>query len=174
MFCYVYHIILLVLLVSLARLKIEEIGLTGDIRMIKQAKNTTLFIHPIRVYYDNTDAGGVVYYANYLVFMERTRTEWLRNLGLEQDTLRRQDNTLLMVRSVTIDYKKPVLFNQQIYVTMDILDKGKTYFNCYQQILSTDNELMTEATTKLVCVDAQRLQPKRLPESILRVNNCAG
>lgn len=144
------------------------------IRMAKKGKNIALFTFPIRVYYDDTDAGGLVYHANYLIFMERTRTEWLRSLGFEQDALRREENMLFMVRSVNIDYKKPAIFNQQLYVTMGILDKGKTYFNCYQQVLSTDNEVMTEATIKLVCVDAQRLKPKRLPVSISRVINCAG
>lgn len=141
---------------------------------MKQQQQTVLFTHPIRVYYHDTDAGGVVYHANYLIFMEQARTEWLRSCGLEQDALKQEEGIVFIIRSIHIDYKKPAVFNQQLNVTLAMLDQGKSYFNCYQQILSEDNALIAEATIKLVCVDAQHLRPKRLPESILRVINRAG
>lgn len=140
---------------------------------MKQQQQTLLFTHPVRVYYHDTDAGGVVYHANYLIFMEQARTEWLRSCGLEQDELKQQENIVFIIRSIHIDYKKPAFFNQQLNITLAILDQSKSYFTCYQQVLSSDNVLIAEATIKLVCVDAQRLRPKRLPESILRVINRA-
>ncbi|MGH1538662.1 MAG: YbgC/FadM family acyl-CoA thioesterase, partial [Gammaproteobacteria bacterium] len=77
------------------------------------------YVWQTRVYYEDTDAGGVVYYANYLKFMERARTEWLRSLGVEQDTLVDEMNVLFAVRSVSIDYKKPARFNDSLTVTAE-------------------------------------------------------
>ncbi|HGX92774.1 MAG TPA: YbgC/FadM family acyl-CoA thioesterase, partial [Candidatus Tenderia sp.] len=76
-----------------------------------------LFSWPVRVYYEDTDAGGVVYHASYLCFLERARTEWLRSLGLEQDVLRQRDNILFAVRHIDIAYLKPARFNDQLDVT---------------------------------------------------------
>ncbi len=137
--------------------------------MSKICPNTSLYTLPIRVYYEDTDAGGVVYYANYLKFMERARTEWLRDAGFEQDDLREQENIIFVVRSVNIEYLRPALFNQQLCVTVDVSDVGRTHITCQQQVLTTSNDVVAEATVGLVCVDAQRFRPKRLPESILGV-----
>ncbi len=71
------------------------------------------FTFPVRIYYEDTDSGGVVYYANYLKFMERARTEWLRALGFEQDQLLEQEGVIFAVRSVTVDYNAPARFNDQ-------------------------------------------------------------
>ncbi len=76
------------------------------------------FRWPVRVYYEDTDAGGVVYHANYLLFMERARTEWLRALGFEQDALRREAGVQFSVRRATIDYLRPALFNDLLTVTV--------------------------------------------------------
>ncbi|MBP7900929.1 MAG: YbgC/FadM family acyl-CoA thioesterase, partial [Gammaproteobacteria bacterium] len=73
---------------------------------------------PVRVYYEDTDAGGVVYYANYLKFMERARSEWLRALGVEQDALRQTTGVLLMVHSLSVRYVQPAKFNEQLQVSV--------------------------------------------------------
>ncbi|MEJ1469461.1 MAG: YbgC/FadM family acyl-CoA thioesterase, partial [Candidatus Sedimenticola sp. (ex Thyasira tokunagai)] len=74
------------------------------------------FIWPVRVYYEDTDSGGVVYYANYLKFMERARTEWLRQLGFEQDELLEKEGILFAVRRVAVDYLRPARFNDELLV----------------------------------------------------------
>ncbi len=125
---------------------------------------------PIRVYYEDTDAGGIVYYANYLKFMERARTEWLRELGFEQDQLRDEHGVIFVVRSVNIEYFKPALFNDQLNVTVSITELGKTHIICQQQVFKASNadeqELLTGATVGLVCIDAKRFRPKRIPDAL--------
>ena len=78
----------------------------------------TNFIWPVRVYYEDTDAGGVVYYANYLKFMERARTEWLRTLGFEQTTLLNDYGIKFVVRAVALEYLRPALFNDRLEITV--------------------------------------------------------
>ena len=82
------------------------------------------FVWPVRVYYEDTDSGGVVYYANYLKFMERARTEWLRHRGFEQDALLRDHRLLFAVRSLTVDYHRPARFNDQLEVVSEIAATG--------------------------------------------------
>ena len=130
------------------------------------------YVLPIRIYYEDTDAGGIVYYANYLKFMERARTEWLRDLGFEQDRLREDHDMIFVVRSVAIDYLKPALFNDLLNVTVDITSVGKTHISCHQQVLKTtrtDQQLIAEARVGLVCIDAKRFRPQRIPSELREV-----
>lgn len=140
-------------------------------------KTDPIFKLPVRIYYEDTDAGGIVYYANYLKFMERARTEWLRCRGFEQDELRATYGIIFVVRKVSIDYLLPAFFNDQLLVTVEIKQVGKTHISCLQQVYKRENEeehqhtpvtetLITEATVDLVCIDVQHLRPKRLPESL--------
>ena len=92
------------------------------------------FIWPVRVYYEDTDSGGVVYYANYLKFMERARTELLRKQGYEQDVLINNDNIIFAVRSVHIDYHRPAVFNDLLEVHSRLIDFKKASFNFEQKI----------------------------------------
>ncbi|MDH5370471.1 MAG: YbgC/FadM family acyl-CoA thioesterase, partial [Gammaproteobacteria bacterium] len=87
-------------------------------------KNENIFLWPVRIYYEDTDSGGVVYYANYLKFMERARTEWLRSKGFEQDELIAKENVIFAVRSVQADYLLPARFNEEIVVNTWVLKKG--------------------------------------------------
>jgi acyl-CoA thioester hydrolase len=124
---------------------------------------------PIRVYYEDTDAGGIVYYANYLKFMERARTEWLRELGFEQDRLRDEYGLIFVVRAVNIEYFKPALFNDLLTVSVSISDFGKTHITCQQQVFklkeqALETEVITDATVSLVCIDAKRFRPMRIPD----------
>ncbi len=91
------------------------------------------FILPIRIYYEDTDAGGIVYHANYLKFMERARTEWLRSLGMEQDALAQQ-GFLFVLSQLSINYRKPALFNEQIYVSSTLTECHKASMLFNQQI----------------------------------------
>ncbi len=131
--------------------------------------NKAPYALPVRVYYEDTDAGGIVYYANYLKFMERARTEWLRELGFEQDQLRAEYNLIFVVRSVEIEYFLPALFNDQLSVTVEITDYGKTHIRCLQHIYKTVNnkeQRITQANIGLVSIDAGSFRPRRLPEAL--------
>ena len=125
------------------------------------------FVWPIRVYYEDTDAGGIVFYANYLKFMERARTEWLRHLGIEQTQLQQQDHLVFVVSQVTIDYLKPARFNDLIQVMTHVSRLGRVSITMTQKILRQQETLCT-AVVKVACVDASNFRPRPLPELILR------
>jgi len=124
------------------------------------------FNWPIRVYYEDTDAGGVVFYANYLKFFERARTEMLRHLGFEQDQLIEIQNLIFVVRSVKVDYLKPARFNDMINVNSVVIEKKKTSLIFKQSILREDL-LLCDAEIRIACLDAQTMKPKPIPTEIL-------
>lgn len=131
----------------------------------------TDFIWPIRVYYEDTDSGGVVYYANYLKFMERARTEWLRSLGFEQNDLRDRDGIIFVVRSASAEYLRPARFNDLLQVVSRIIDHGKTSFTFEQEIKrDTENgEMLCTGIIKVVCVDVKSIRPCLIPSHIFNV-----
>ncbi len=128
------------------------------------------FPFAVRVYYEDTDAGGVVYHANYLKFMERARTEWLRQLGFEQDVLVRDWRIIFVVAHLELAYRKPARFNEQLTVITTIDELGKTSINFKQVIvrhtLGGETETLTVGTVKVVCVDAETFRPKAIPIEI--------
>lgn len=126
----------------------------------------TTHVWPIRVYYEDTDAGGVVYYANYLKFLERARTEWLRELGFEQDALMNQ-GIIFAVRKVCIDYLMPARFNQLLEVQTMVTSLGTASLEVQQQLFSGQS-LLAEAQIKLACLDAASFRPRKLPELIIQ------
>jgi acyl-CoA thioester hydrolase len=127
------------------------------------------FILPIRVYYEDTDAGGIVYHANYLKFMERARTEWLRSFGVEQDILAQQ-GFLFVLSQLSINYRKPALFNEQIYVSAMLTECQKASMLFTQQVWrqNSDNarELLADASVKVVCITQDTRRPTPLPPAI--------
>ena len=127
--------------------------------------STAGFICKARVYYEDTDAGGVVFYANYLKFMERARTEWLRELGLEQDQLMQDSGVVFAVTHVHMDFLKPAKFNNLLDVSVELLKLGKASITVHQEIYR-ENELLNRADIKLACVDMITFAPMRIPESI--------
>lgn len=134
------------------------------------------FSIPIRIYYEDTDAGGVVFYANYLKFMERARTEWLRALGFEQHTLIETHNVVFAVRSVKLDYLKPARFDELLDVSAAVSKKGKTSVDFYQEVRRRNKDsknenctVLCKADIQIVCVDATRFAPKAIPEDLVRV-----
>lgn len=127
------------------------------------------FIWPVRVYYEDTDSGGVVYYANYLKFMERARTEWLRACGFEQDTLLRDQRVLFAVRTLSIDYHRPARFNDQLEVISQVKAAGGASLTFAQTIQKTGStDLLCSARVKVACLDADRFQPRRTPSELVR------
>ena len=129
--------------------------------------NSKLFTFPVRVYYEDTDAGGVVYHAQYLNFFERCRTEWLRQLGYEQDELRTEQNTLFVVSSLSINYLQPALFNQQLNVTTEVTELDASRLIMKQQIIrqsdAGNNEVLAQGSVTLACLDSNKFKPKRIP-----------
>ncbi|HHI76916.1 MAG TPA: tol-pal system-associated acyl-CoA thioesterase [Gammaproteobacteria bacterium] len=127
------------------------------------------FRWPIRVYYEDTDAGGVVYYANYLRFLERARTEWLRHLGYEQDALMRDPGILFAVRRVELDYLRPARFNEALEVVSEVTRIGGASIDFAQQVLrTTDAAVLCRGTVRVACIAAADMRPARIPDDMKR------
>jgi acyl-CoA thioester hydrolase len=126
------------------------------------------FIWPIRVYYEDTDAGGVVFYANYLKFFERARTEMLRAMGYEQDELIVNEGIIFVVRSVQVDYLRSARFNEQIQVSAEVTLAKKASLTFEQQITRGDDVLCT-SIIRIACLDAKTMRPKAIPENLLEL-----
>lgn len=126
------------------------------------------FNYPIRVYYEDTDAGGVVYHANYLKFFERARTEMLRALGYEQDWLKANAGIIFVVRSLQIDYSRPALFNDLLQVSAEVIESKKASFTFRQQI-SRGDEVLCSGSIRIACLNADSLRPKAIPDYLLEL-----
>lgn len=126
------------------------------------------FEFAVRVYYEDTDAGGVVYYANYLRFMERARTEMLRARGIEQDLLRQEHGVVFAVRRAEIDYIKAARFNDLLQVTVDIIKLGKASISVAHTIhhQHKPEDMLCQASIKIACVNADTFKACALPEHI--------
>ena len=123
------------------------------------------FNWPIRVYYEDTDSGGVVYHSNYLNFMERARTEWLRHLGFEQTYLKDTLNIIFVVHSMQIAFKKPAKFNDTLIITSELHKIGHSSLQFLQKITLNQHALV-EAQVKLACVNALTFKPVGIPAPI--------
>ena len=123
------------------------------------------FNWPLRVYYEDTDSGGVVYHSNYLNFMERARTEWLRALGFEQPALKTDLGIIFVVHSMTLIFKSPAYFNDLLEIIARLLKIGHGSMEFSQSVTREDN-LLVEATVKLACVDAVSFKPIGIPAII--------
>ncbi len=128
---------------------------------------TTAFQWPIRVYYEDTDAGGVVYHAAYLRFMERARTEWLRAFGLEQDQIRDEWGLLFVVRQLAIHFVQPARFNEELRVTVAVAHTKAASLEFEQTVLRANGGVCCQARVNIACVNAQSLRPQRIPSAFL-------
>ena len=120
----------------------------------------------VRVYYEDTDAGGVVYHSNYLNFCERARTEYLRGLGVEQDVLTRDHGMIFAVRSVAITYLLPARFNDLLEVTVSRPSGGRASLK-FDQLVTRDGDVLARAHITIVCLEASTLRPRRIPAFLL-------
>ncbi len=127
------------------------------------------FTFPIRVYWEDTDAGGIVYYANYLKFMERARTELLRSFGIHQNQLAEEQGVMFAIVSVNIDYLLPARLDDELIVTCNILAEGRASFAFSQEVYRGrfGGDLLTRARTRAACLDCKTLRPRRLPDRLL-------
>ncbi len=121
----------------------------------------TEFSIPIRVYIEDTDAGGIVYYVNYLKFMERCRTEFLRTLGYDKPAIL-DDGLLLVVHSAQIDYHRSARLDDQLSVTTGIIKLARTYIEFKQQVFR-NQELLCTGAVRVACVDASAMKPHAMP-----------
>ena len=126
------------------------------------------FSWPVRVYYEDTDAGGVVYHANYLRFMERARSEWLRALGFEQDGLRAQEGILFAVVAARLEFLKPARFNDLLTVGVKLERLGRASLELTQAVLRAPDTLLCRADVRLACLDGASFRPRPMPDALLR------
>ena len=119
----------------------------------------------MRVYYEDTDLGGVVYYANYLKFLERARTEWLRALGVEQTALAAEHRVIFVVRSIALEYLRPAAFNDELVVTVELEETGAGQIRLLQRITRGAEELAT-ARVRIACVNTATFRPVRIPRPL--------
>ncbi|OIR11547.1 acyl-CoA thioesterase YbgC [mine drainage metagenome] len=122
-----------------------------------------VFSWPVRIYFQDTDAGGVTYHASYVNFMERSRTEWLRTFGYSNAGLMQELGMVFVVRSLKLDYLKPALLDDLVAVTSSIKEVGRSRVTVSQQILRGD-ELLAEGEVHLVCVDMKTFKPVSVPD----------
>lgn len=134
---------------------------------MKNKTKQTGFSLQIRIYYEDTDAGGIVYHSRYLNFMERARTEWLRHLGFEQDRLIQQQGILFAVCKVDIEYNRPAIFNQLLNINTRIMHKRSASLVFAQIISNQSEETICQAEIKVACINSTTMQPKPIPKIIL-------
>lgn len=127
---------------------------------------TTAFEHPVRIYWEDTDAGGIVFYANYLKFFERARTEWLRALGLGQHALRQETGGMFVVSETTVKYHRPAQLDDLLRVTARLSEGGRASLVIAQQAWRGDT-LLCEGTIRIGWVIETTLKPARIPPSVL-------
>lgn len=131
------------------------------------------FYWPVRVYWEDTDGGGIVYYANYLRFMERARTEWLRSLGIDQSRLAAERALIFTIVEVQITYRRPARLDDELRVSCVAEAQGRASFAFTQEILrggpraGEGEELIASASTRAACLDMKTLKPRPLPEELL-------
>ena len=122
--------------------------------------------HRVRVYWEDTDAGGVVFYANYLKFFERARTEWLRHRGIGQQALKDETGAMFVVTDTQVSYRAPARLDDLLDVTVAVAEAGRASFSIVQQAWR-DATLLAEGRIRIGCVDAATLRPRRIPDSVI-------
>jgi acyl-CoA thioester hydrolase len=123
------------------------------------------FRHPVRVYWEDTDAGGIVFYANYLKFFERARTEWLRSLGHGQQEMVDATGCMFVVQETTVRYLKPARLDDVLTITVDVTERGRASLRIAQQAWCGER-LLAEGEIRIGCVQRATLKPHRIPGPI--------
>jgi acyl-CoA thioester hydrolase len=135
----------------------------------RSALQPELFVYsfPVRVYFENTDAGGVVYHGEYLKFLERARTEWLRHLGFDHQMLGRVHRLVFVVSSMAIEFARPARLDDAIAVSVKVESLGKV--RCvFQQEIRREDEVLVRAKVTVACVTAEGFKPAEIPEALRR------
>ena len=124
------------------------------------------FALAVRVYWEDTDAGGIVYYANYLKFMERARTEWLRALGCDQAGIRLRHRLQFVVARANVEYRRPARFDDRLDVDVRVLALRRASIGLAQHVRSAERELLCRAEVEVGCVDVDTFRPRAIPTSL--------
>ena len=124
------------------------------------------FNWPVRVYFEDTDSGGIVYYASYLKFMERARTEWLRGRGIDVEELARKDRVLFAVRSLELDYRQPARLSDALRVSVVLERARRASLELWQEV-TRDDQPLCAGRLHLAGLDADTLRPRKIPNTIL-------
>ena len=124
-----------------------------------------IFSLPVRIYFEDTDSGGVVYHSNYLKFMERARTEWLRSVGIDQHHLKCHDHIMFVVHRINIQYKLPARFNDDLIVKSELKDIGSSKIE-FRQMIYRENEMLIDAIVGIACIDSEKFKPVRIPSTV--------
>ena len=125
-----------------------------------------IFVWPVRIYYEDTDAGGVVYHTNYIKFMERARTEFLRSQGIELDEMEREHRILFAIRALSVEYRKPARLNDLLQVTVDF-DAVRPASITFRQTALREGELLCEGSVRVASICADQFRPKAIPDLML-------
>ncbi|MFY2765333.1 tol-pal system-associated acyl-CoA thioesterase [Arenimonas sp. MALMAid1274] len=125
--------------------------------------NPGLFSFPIRVYWEDTDAGGVVYHASYVRFLERARTEWLRAQGIGQQALRESEDLVLVIRDMQIDFHKPARLDDVLQVSVAIIERRPASLR-FEQVIARDGQVLVRAQVRAACLVASSFRPRPLPQ----------
>jgi acyl-CoA thioester hydrolase len=123
------------------------------------------FSFPVRIYFEDTDSGGVVYHSNYLKFMERARTEWLRSVGIDQHHLKYHAHIMFVVHRIDIQYKLPARFNDDLVVKSELLEIGSSKIE-FRQMIYRDEEMLIDADVDIACIDSEKFKPVRIPSTV--------
>lgn len=123
------------------------------------------FSLPVRIYFEDTDSGGVVYHSNYLKFMERARTEWLRSVGIDQHHLKYHAHIMFVVHRIDIQYKLPARFNDDLVVKSELLEIGSSKIE-FRQMIYRDEEMLIDAHVDIACIDSEKFKPVRIPSTV--------
>ena len=125
------------------------------------------FRWPVRVYWEDTDAGGVVYHAGYLRFMERARSEWMRALGVDQMAYKQATGLAFMVRDMHIDFLRPALLDDELSVTVEVKERRAASILFAQTILKADGSCLVRASVRVACVELERMRPAAIPPDLI-------
>lgn len=136
---------------------------------VKPRLQPELFVYsfPVRVYFENTDAGGVVYHGEYLKFLERARTEWLRHLGFDHQNLARNHRIVFVVTQAVADFLKPARLDDNLAVSVQLESLGKVR-SVFVQEIRRDDELLVRAKITVACVTGEHFKPAEIPEALRR------
>jgi acyl-CoA thioester hydrolase len=129
------------------------------------SKHPKIFTLPVRVYFQDTDAGGVVYHASYVNFLERSRTEWLRSFGYTNVGMMTELGVMFVVRSIKLDYLKPALLDDMLAVSSQVKEIGRSRATLHQTVVRGE-DVLVEAEIHLVCVSRDTFKPVAVPDSL--------
>ena len=134
---------------------------------MSEPASASVFRWPVRVYWEDTDAGGVVYHASYLRFLERARTEWLRALGVDQFALKHDRGLAFLVRDMQIDFLRPALLDDELAITVCVMQRRAASILFTQTVVRADGTCLIRANVRIACVDMLHMRPAQVPADLM-------